>query len=375
MRKSWLVWALFVLGIASPVCAQEYSIREVGFVEVEAKPYRIILMATDVNAPAVKKLQAQLASKMADSNIVLVAQSADATTLTPDKKPIANLGVPQFWLIAPDDRVLPFNPTITMGDLLQSPQRQNIMRETANALCAVVLLESKDDDANAIAKSKAEAAIAKINRRRHQLHHTPDGEVKLLVLSIAQRPRERWTLWGLGEDVSATDEPKIAVLFGKLRRAGALFEGTEWKEDDLFGRIAALGHVCEDELDRKAYFGTPLPFQWSKEWTGQLAHDLSFDPQDENVKAKAAEILQRPARADDERGPRKLTPEQFDHAQQVPAPIAPNDAHGGVLAAMPAVLASNLAGVVVFAIGLAGWIALGLLVWWVERGQPNDANP
>jgi hypothetical protein len=344
--------------------AQPYSVREVGFVEVEAKPYRLFVLSKDSQGLAAEKQRRWLNNELADSNIVLVTQIADSKTLTPLKKPVGDLSQPKFWLVAPDNRAMPFDAATMTGDLLHSPMRKLILRELTGALCAVVLLESNDAAANALAHARAEATLEQVNRVRKHLDHAPDSDVNLLVLPVAERERERWTLWGLGEDIEATDTPKIAIIFGRMRRAGPLFEGTEWNSDDLFARIVALGQACEDELDRKQYFDMPLPFKWSPDWLGQL--DLKFDPLDEAVKERLAATLQRPVLA--ERTPRKTTPRHFDFAPDAP-PVGLEPERPKVAAA----LATTEVGLVFLVLGIVGWIALGLTVWYVENRSPSTA--
>jgi len=354
---------LALLLMPMPGAAQTYSVREVGFVDVDVKPYRLIVMTKDSKSLEAEKKR--LGNEFADSNIVLVAQTAGPKTLTPLKKPVGDLSKPRWWLVAPDNRALAIDGQTRPGDLLDSPLRKQIQHELTSLLSAVVLLESKDQAANEKMRRKAEAVLEQVNRIRRNLNHAPDADVILLTLPVADRARERWTLWGLGEDVEANDMPKIAVLFGRMRRAGALFEGTDWRNDELFGRIVALGQACEDELDRKQFFDTPLPFKWAPDWSRHV--ELPFDPLDDKIKAELAAILQRPPLA--ERTPRRLTPGQFEFAPEV-APVVAEP----VRPAAPAILATTEVGIAILVIGIVGWIALGLSVLYVENRNPRRSN-
>lgn len=348
------------------VGAQPYSIREVGFVDVEVRPFRLVFLARDLAAPGVKKQKASVEKEIARSNITLVAQQADAKTVTPDKTPVGDLAMPRLWLIGPDDRVIPFSPTTPTLDLVQSPLRQQIWSEVSNALCAVVLLESPDQAVNEIARAKAQRVIEDVNRVRKYLHNLPERDVVLLTLPVADRPRERWTLWGLGEDVAASEKPKIAVVFGRMRRAGALFEGIDWRNDELFGRIASLGQVCEDELDRKEFFGPALPFQWSKNWITETG--LPFDPQSDEIIKEMSKILTTPELPAGERTPRRRTFESFDIGEPVvPVMEVPREEPRSVFAGFGV-------GVTLFVAGLIGWIGLGAFVLFLEREGRGRAS-
>src|SRR4051794_30250479 len=54
--RFFVLCTLFLLPfLVSPLRAQTYSIREVGFVDVETKPYRLIVMSKDLDESAVAK--------------------------------------------------------------------------------------------------------------------------------------------------------------------------------------------------------------------------------------------------------------------------------------------------------------------------------
>ena len=365
---------LTLLGGAAFAKPSKYSVRDVGFVDVEAPPYRLVLLAKNPAAPDVKKQQADLHQEMRDSNIVLVHFPSDPKNIPPALQKISvpvKLTAPVFWLVAPDDRAVPFDPRKSMADLTTSKVRQELQIAVTDSLGAVLMVESTDAEANEIAKSKIVKALESINKNLTKLK-APEAEVKFLTLTVAQREKERWTLWALGEDVAVAKTPKVAVLFGKLRRAGPLLEGSEWDVMDLVRRIAMLAEPCESSLDRKQFTDPMLPFRWAKDWPEKL---LPFNPVSEAVEVEVKELLQKPALSDEEQQTRKQIFEAMiagfrepgDNDPPLWQPVLPEPAANAPLAPAPSIFASTEVALGFLVIGIIGWIALGLGVFFLER--------
>jgi hypothetical protein len=284
---------------------------------------------------------------------------------------------PSFWLVGPDNRFIAFDPATAKRELLQSPLRHALLHGAARALCSIVLLESTDAAANEAAKKKAEMVLAQINQVQSKLEKAPTGKIILQTLPVANRAEERWTLWSLGDDVAAPAQPKVAVVFGNLRQAGAVFEGTAWDESELFARIAALGQSCEGDLDRKQFLGSALVFRAPTDWNEKLTELLTFNPKSKEVKSEMADIL---ARAPAEGKARRWTFDDLKPAFKV-QDVTEEDPHKGerpeadpmihdprnlqedVLPMpdppMPG-FPADLVGIILSILGVAGWIALGV---------------
>lgn len=382
MRKLTLA-ALFVscnLALASQ--AIRYSLRDACFVDVESKSYRLVLVAKDMAAEKIKDRRDQLERELVHSNVVLQAVQAKAGGLTPDAQPVRSADdflEPRFWLIAPDDRVIPFDPAVSLDPLLDSPLRHVLQMRSAEALCVLLLLESTDDAANRKAKTKAEEALEQINQARRRLAKAPHADVVLLRLPAAERMKERWTLWGLGEEAPATPVPKLAVVCGRMRLAGPLLEGTAWDAAELLARMAELGMSCEG---KKQALGPGLPHSGRTDWKPALP----FDPTNAAVKKEVTELLRLPP----EKEAGRLTFEQLmagefgDEEHQPPDPLLAAGQDGGLRKVPeplapperrfePPFVATQTWGIIVFAIGLAGWIALGIAVLIVEHRRPKSA--
>ena len=381
----FVVFTFFGPAPAAQVC--KYSVRDLGFVDLVPPPFRLVLVHNGATILQAQHQELAIGKGLVHGNIRLVKVSAEELKTNGEFRGIqlpGKLAQPQFWLTGPDDRAVPFKPTTFMRDLVQSPMRHAIQHEVTHSLAVVLLLESTNDAANQAARAKAEKVLAIVNKVKMNFDKAPAGEIKLLALPVVNRPQERWTLWGLGEEPAASDTPKIAVLFGKMRRAGALFVGADWPEAELFDRMATLSQSAELELDRQQFFGSALPFVGSSDWQEKLADNLQFDPHSGAVKAEISALLKKAPQQMGQGMPRRMSFEAMMAAQREPLPDEGDPLQQGIenvppvggeiqRPAFPATAPSNFAnGCVAFVFliaGIAGWILLGLSVWMLERRQ------
>jgi hypothetical protein len=350
-------------------------VRDIGLIDVETRPYKLVMMATNLGAPEVKTQQETLRKELADSNITLITKAIDGKSVAPDGKPIRDIDTltkPLFWLIAPDERprVTSFDPSVSLKGLVGSALREQIFIESRRSLCTVILIESDDGAANQAARAKVEKVLEQVNRARSHFENAPDSEVRLLSLPIKDRPKERWTLWGLGEELAAPKGPKVAVIFGKMRRAGELFEG-DWKEAALFARIAILAQSWDS--DARAVLGPSLPYVWSN-WGGDEAVEvIGWNPTDPKKVEEAKKLLAQPPVKDPM--PRKLAYEDFVPKNLDPHHFPPVDNHNPPpveppeppVRRMPTMASSTELGLALMVLGVIGWIALGIAAWMLEK--------
>jgi hypothetical protein len=392
MQKLSCSWILLgvVLAVPPAAHADTYSVRDLGFVETVARPFRLLIVHDDPTALQAEQQRLSLQKMLGSSNVVVARVSLEQRKKYPglEQAPLPRkLTRPVFFLLAPDDRLASIDTPDVPIELVQSPLRHAVLSEVPRALCAVVLLESTDAAANDGAKAKAETVLRQINKVRKKLAQAPSGAVKLLTLPAAMREQERWMLWSLGEEITAGNVPKMVVIFGNLRRAGPLFEGVDWKEADLFARIAMLGQSYQDELDCRQYFGPSLLFRETSEWQKNVAAGLKFNPRDAAVKDEVVALLSKPA------PPRKIQPPTFndlvaglkeqEHDEEIAPPpqakiaeIPKNEEEEGPngnqvieppaeVSRMEAAL-PPMANLIILAAGVVGWILLGISYWIIE---------
>ncbi len=390
IRQILLQLTVLLAFTPSPAVAQ-YSVREAGFVDVEPRPYRLLHLTETENTPATLARHTELLGKTRHSNIVLVHLPADRKKVAALLKsaPVpANLNKSEFWLIAPDDRMIPFDPSGSLTLLLRSPMRMQIRSEIAESLCTVLLLESTDEFANKKVHAKVKRVLEAFNKGQVKLDDTLLREVKLLTLSDQRRDQERWTLWGLGEEPASTESPKVVVLFGNMLRAGDAFEGAEWADKDLLERIATLALPAENNPKQKQLFGAALPFGMEQNWLGDMKDSLKFDPQSKEARLQLADLWTKAEPKPDEKAPRRLAftklldefqEQDPEHGDAQPDPFRPdNNNENAVPIVEPAdpsksFFASTTLGIILFAVGLVGWLALGATTWMIERRRASTA--
>ncbi len=377
MRKTAL--ALVILTFLSVACvsgSDKYSVRDIGFVDVESSPYRILMVAKDPLAANFKLQEAHRRKEIEHTNVTLRVFAADSKEFTqefPQLKLAPNLTEPLYWIVAPEKKtpISILEPGRSIPELLKSPLRETLFEKVMHGLCVVVLLESKDKAANESARARAENVILRINEVRHKFYKADGENIELVSLTDGERKQERWTLWALGEKEESADAPKIAVLYGKLRRAGPMFEGIDWDETNLFARIALLAQEWDGDA-RKLVAGAALPYVWT-DWPGNHEIALRFNPVKEKDKIKAI-LDQPPVQAPKER---KLKYEDWSDPpdphighripQPDPQPAAPEFT--------PPRMSSTEVGVAFLVVGLLGWFALGLSVWRLEQTRPVPRQP
>ena len=394
MRFSQVLLHLMVLFafVPTPASAQ-FTVREAGFVEIEPRPFRLLHLTDTENTPATLAQHTKLLSQTRHSNIVLVHLPTDPKKVAAVLKSIplpTDLKQSEFWLIAPDDRMIPFDPFGTLIALLRSPIRNEIRGEIAKSLCTVLLLESTDEFANRRVDAKVKRVLGAFNKDRSKLDESLHHDVRLITLSNKRREQERWTLWGLGEELASTETPKIVVLFGNMLRAGEAFKGAEWADKDLLERIATLTMPCENDPNQRKLFGHALPFGIEKDWLGDMKDTLKFDPQSKDARLKLADLWTKAGPKIDDKAPRRmaftklldgfheLDPEHGGDPQHDPNrpdndffPVRPI-----VEPAEPAksFFASTALGIILFVAGLAGWVALAATTWMVERSRASTTT-
>ncbi len=248
--------------------AGHYTVRELGFVETGARPYRLVIFHDASTVFAARLAEIALAKDLSQTNVSIVVVAIEERKAHPEFDRLTlppQLTQPFYWLIGPGEHAIAIDATVAKGALQRSPLRETILQDVAESLCTLVLLESSDPAANAQVKSKAELVLSQINKLRTKFDRSPDAEIKLRVLPTTDREAERFTLWSLGEGTPAGKEPKLAVLFGNLRRTGAMLEGSTWDEAELFSRIAGLGRFC-DSRDTDYFLAGPLLFSTPPAW-------------------------------------------------------------------------------------------------------------
>ena len=293
-----LVLALVFTGEA---LACRYAVRDVGFVALNDRPFRVIIaVPLDTDDQTVASVEAQSEAALEYTQFKIEVGRAGEGTQFDDASALARNQLPAAVLIAPDDRRVVIGSGFLMDDietvlspLVRSPIRQGLSQELIGGFATVLLVEGSDPAANAHARESADSAIRRINANLKQFDRVLEVGPALRTLRMEARGQERWLLWALGISVEPSDQPELAILFGHGRRLGNVLQGDSLNEATLYKHLAIVVQDCECDLDRAWLYGKRFPIVWTDQ-DRKFAYDkLGFDPESALVRAEVSRILNR----------------------------------------------------------------------------------
>lgn len=281
--------AFALAGTRSVAC--RYSVRDTGFVEIGAEPYRLVLAGAGMVEVSALYRQAAAAAFL-DANIEFAVADSEAPT------------APSLTLVSRDGRRLTLRegrevPTQRSGivNVLElvalSPFRTRIQDDALEAFAVVALIEGTDARRNAQARAAIDAAIASVTQLLPSMPKPVTVPPRVITLPAEAIPSENVGVWGLGFDPVATPEPRVAVLFGRGRRIGDPLEGPLITQTTLQERLVMIGQDCECELDRSWLQGPLLPARWDQGRQTAAARMLGFDPENPMVRTEISRIVLR----------------------------------------------------------------------------------
>ena len=311
------------------VLACRYNVRQTGFVDLGIEPYYFYgYVKNDTPADVILCFEQVLKEKFADSNIrteiINIDQQKEPPLLPSQEgagaiKYLESLQIKSFpsaALVSPDGQMLAFGLTeparafkgtleTVVGSILSSPKREEIVRQAIEAYSVVLLIEGADAAENQKAKAIAYTAIKSIEAQidtlpkpiaipEAGLSNAASGRPPVLVVvdykSLAQ---EKVLLWSLGLNAQEIVGPHIAVIYGKARWIGPMFNGEKITEDNLTRVLYIIGEDCECGLDQRWVQGTMLPVKWERKLQEKVAANLGFDPESPMIKMEIGSIVSR----------------------------------------------------------------------------------
>ncbi|MBA7702454.1 hypothetical protein ES703_111222 [subsurface metagenome] len=207
-------------------------------------------------------------------------------------------------LVSPDGQSLlvpvtkpgrPFKETLwsALDDILSSPKREEIVQQVSKAYGVVLLIEGADAEQNKRAKAAASGAIKRISMQMEMMPKSIAHPPVLIVIGSDSLSREKILLWSLGLDAEKVNKPYAAVLYGRARWIGPLFEGEQITENNLAAVLFVIGDDCECGLDQRWLQGTMLPVRWDEKVQARVAESLGFDPENPMIKMEMSRIIGR----------------------------------------------------------------------------------
>jgi len=157
----------------------------------------------------------------------------------------------------------------------------------------VLLIEGADAEQNKRAKAAASGAIKRISMQMEMMPKSIAHPPVLIVIGSDSLSREKILLWSLGLDAEKVNKPYAAVLYGRARWIGPLFEGEQITENNLAAVLFVIGDDCECGLDQRWLQGTMLPVRWDEKVQARVAESLGFDPENPMIKMEMSRIIGR----------------------------------------------------------------------------------
>jgi hypothetical protein len=286
---------------ASAALACKYTIRDVGFVQLQKAVYRVYCYQALSPEEAMACTNA-----LADSNVAFETVDAGEEPDHPALKyrdrqdTTAVLRTPDGRFLALDSGTKSMPETVR--GVVHSPLRDEIMRDMAKRYATVLIVPGTDaksaDSADRMVKTVADEITNGLDRLPKPVAVGPS----VVRLAPEQVEAEALTLWTLGISAEPRSETQIVILMGRLRKFGEvmLVPGT-----DVARFRTVMGYVgqdCECALDRRWMTGLMLPHQWGMKHQIAALKGLGFDPGNPLVQTEISQILSKPRTAPDETG-------------------------------------------------------------------------
>jgi len=270
-----------------------YSIRDSGFIVREPSPYRLLPVVKN-ETPGREEASRRLAGA---ADLYLPDAGVEAEVVNLDDPAPGKLTrrvaqdppkrLPAAVLLSPRGRLLPLPslspPDLTsgaisqmVGDLASSPVRDDIARHIISHWCVVLVAEGPDAQANDALSRVLSAACKTVAGEETEMGQRVEAAPYVITLPPGQTG-EAVLLASLGFDEQPSSTPRVAVLFGMLRRLGPLFAGGQVTQELLVGLFRLLGRNCTCTSDPRWLLGPAAPVRWGADLQTQVRDRLGFD--------------------------------------------------------------------------------------------------
>ncbi len=290
---------LFMIGLVFlfivPVQACRYTVRELGFCDLAAPPYRLYICHRLELSPAqIEKLSRLVDSACSGSNLEVqwVGPDAEPPSLL-HYRPAGHAGLPWAALTSPesarpalvfasrDDDLHSF-ASRTIQTVLRSPVRETLLRHTPATHAAVLFFSGHNGQQNENALARIQAALQQVEPVLPLMPKPASRPPFIITIPIAEQNQEAVLKWSLGLD--ADENPQAVILYGRGRRMGPILRGNSLTTEALYNLLLYVGADCECEMDRSYLHGYLIPLPWPQAVRDRISKTLGFDPDNPIVK-------------------------------------------------------------------------------------------
>lgn len=306
-NHSWSVLLLVVFLVASTgprrVSGCPYSFRQAGFVEFDPAVYSVYFVVGDGTATKealsqwVKEASAEL---LAESNVAAAAVNVDrepshraaafcksmGITAFPSVLIFRPGGEGMFLAGTPADGVSKNWVWSELQKVISSPAGEEIGRRIVSHWCVVLLVEGEDAGENDRVRSEIASAASRITGLVTETGLVVEEGPHLLTLP-PDCAEDRILLWSLGL-TGGKSGPQAAVLFGRGRRLGPVFEGPSLTASALYDVFYLLGRWCVCTIDRQWLSGRSIPLKWPATFRDEVMRGVRIDVSSPEVRFRIA---------------------------------------------------------------------------------------
>ena len=284
----------------------KYTVRDIGFTDLGSTPYQLYLYF-DNNTPEkiVSAFQRITYAALLDANVE--AETIDIKQQT-QHQGLSFLrsqnikSMPAVILMSSDGSAvnLPFSYSDNnynepvwqiVEKVVSSPLREKIVKSVATTYGVVLLIEGKDKKQNSLAQKVLKRAIEDISLVLDIMPKPIKEPPQLIEVSQQQFLQEKVLFWSIDVKMKDTNEPQVAILYGRGRRIGPVLKGDEITKNNVFSLLSLIGADCECGLDRSWMLGKMIPLRWDSKIQSGLIKSLGFDVESPMVKAEMSQIL------------------------------------------------------------------------------------
>lgn len=291
------VGVVVCLAHAAVAVACQYTVRDIGFVDLRGPEYSIVIRG-DVDERVKKEAAVEL-NWLADSNarstfrpgnvsgwvVEIVDRQGRVLRMGDSESPRSSASDPATLDAERIGRIV--------RERFESPAMKAIRDGAAETFAQILVVEGSDaaerSRANEMAR-QATAALAKLEPMLPRPLAKPVGSV---TVAADRRATETMLLWALGLDSLPPERSAIAVIYGRGKLAGRVVSAEEGDGRELLAQLALVGESCECETDRRWTEEPVLPGYWPKDFRRRASDGLGFDPDSPLVRAEVARIVGR----------------------------------------------------------------------------------
>ncbi len=308
IHPSFFLWLFVLLCMGHSVFACKYNVRDMGFVDLEDRPYLLNLyLDSPFSDSDVQNLTRFLQTQLKGTNIrgqaVHRVHQKTHPALSWLEDASAGSGC-QLLLVNPDGQPYPVwnldkeknieeQIRSVVTSILTSPMRNAIQEKSLDIFGVVLLIEGRREHENEQARQSAQDAIKRIEQAMGTLPKPISRPPELMALPWQDRPAESLLLWSQGLEDKSVVEPSIVVLYGRLRRMGPVLSGLEITTEKITSLLSVIGADCECGLDRSWLQGEMMPAKWDSTQLAELVRQLDFDTENPMIKIEMSQILQK----------------------------------------------------------------------------------